>query len=130
AQRDDGSLMAFGTPGGDVQVQAMLEVFLNIVESGRQVQEAIEAPRFASLSHPNSFYPHSYTPGLLRLEGRYSAEVAAELERRGHRVAVWADWDPEAGAVCAALLEKGAEVGASRLAAGADPRRMAYAAGW
>src|SRR5262245_64609981 len=34
--------MPFGTPGGDVQTQAMLQVFLNIRLFGMEVQEAVE----------------------------------------------------------------------------------------
>src|SRR5262249_23334373 len=41
-------LMPFGTPGGDVQQQAMLQVFLNTTVWGMPLQEAIEAPRVAS----------------------------------------------------------------------------------
>ncbi len=126
AQRDDGAVLAFGSPGGDMQTQAMLEVFLNQA-AGASPQAAIEAPRFATLSHPNSFYPHTYAPGLLRLEGRFPPAVVAELEVRGHQVGLWADWDPEAGAVCLAQVEPGRDH--QRLSAGADPRRMAYAGG-
>ena len=39
-------LMPFGTPGGDVQPQAMLQVFLNVNAFGMDAQAAIEAPRF------------------------------------------------------------------------------------
>ena len=55
--------MPFGTPGGDVQTQAMLQVFLNIHLFGMEVQEAVEAPRVASYSYPSSFEPHAYHPG-------------------------------------------------------------------
>jgi gamma-glutamyltranspeptidase/glutathione hydrolase len=47
AFRDGKLLMAFGTPGGDQQSQAMLQVFLNIVEHGMTVQQAVEAPRMS-----------------------------------------------------------------------------------
>ena len=40
----------FGTPGGDVQSQAMLQVLLNVFVHGQDVQSAIENPRFASYS--------------------------------------------------------------------------------
>ena len=62
--------MPFGTPGGDVQTQAMLQAFLNIHVFGMEVQDAVEAPRCASYSYPGSFEPHDYHPGLLKLEGR------------------------------------------------------------
>lgn len=128
ARRRDSAVLAFGTPGGDVQCQAMLEVLLNVVHWGMDIQAAIEAPRFASLSHPNSFYPHAYTPGLLRAEARIPEAVLADLAGRGHRVEPWSAWDPEAGAVCVALREPGDPQ--PRLRAGADPRRTAYAGGW
>ena len=49
--------MPFGTPGGDVQCQAMLQVFLNIIEFQIDPQEAVELPRFATFNFPNSFSP-------------------------------------------------------------------------
>ncbi|MBI1965005.1 MAG: gamma-glutamyltransferase, partial [Betaproteobacteria bacterium] len=49
--------MPFGTPGGDVQCQAMLQVFLNINVFGMDAQAAVEAPRFANYSYPGSFEP-------------------------------------------------------------------------
>ena len=33
-------------------------------------QQAVEAPRFASYSFPDSFEPHSYSPGVLHVESR------------------------------------------------------------
>jgi len=65
----DGKLwMPFGTPGGDAQCQAMLQVFLNISVFEMNVQQAIEAPRFLSFNFPNSFWPHAYEPNRLLLE--------------------------------------------------------------
>ena len=45
-------LMPFGTPGGDVQPQSMLQVFLNVTVFDMDAQAAIEAPRFAELQFP------------------------------------------------------------------------------
>ena len=47
-----GGVMPFGTPGGDVQTQAMLQVMLNIFQHGMEVQDAIEAPRVRQLLIP------------------------------------------------------------------------------
>lgn len=44
--------MPFGTPGGDVQTQAMLQAFLNINVFDMEVQDAIEAPRCARTAIP------------------------------------------------------------------------------
>ena len=73
--------MPFGTPGGDVQTQAMLQVLLNVFVHGQDVQGAIEAPRFASYSYPSSFAPYDYYPGRLNLEARFSDKIADELAR-------------------------------------------------
>ena len=118
--------MTLGTPGGDVQCQTMLQVFLNVVEFGMEPQQAIEAPRFATWSFPNSFYPHAYYPGLLRVEGRFSSDVLSALRAKGHKVEEWAPWDAGAGAACMIMVNP--ETGT--LMGGADARRMAYVIGW
>jgi len=116
----------FGTPGGDVQSQAMLQVLLNVFVHGQDVQSAIENPRFASYSYPSSFAPYDYYPGRLSIEGRIPEAVGAELARRGHKVERWPDWIWLAGAVCGILSDPKRGV----IEAGADPRRAAYALGW
>jgi gamma-glutamyltranspeptidase/glutathione hydrolase len=117
--------MPFGTPGGDVQTQAMLQVFLNIHLFGMEVQEAVEAPRVASYSYPSSFEPHAYHPGLLNLESRIDKATGEALGRLGHKVGWWPDWTWLAGAVCTVVADQ--ETGV--LKGGADPRRPSYALG-
>jgi gamma-glutamyltranspeptidase/glutathione hydrolase len=117
--------MPFGTPGGDVQSQAMLQVLLNRFVFGQDLQAAIESPRFASYSFPSSFAPFDYYPGRLAIEARISEPVIAELTRRGHEIQRWPDWIWTAGAVCAIDLDKKRGI----IDAGADPRRAAYALG-
>jgi gamma-glutamyltranspeptidase/glutathione hydrolase len=113
-------LMPFGTPGGDVQQQAMLQVFLNTTVWGMPLQEAIEAPRVASRSFPDSFWPHVYAPGKLEAEGRLPKSTRDGLAALGHEVADWPDWEWRAGAVCAVKVgPEGTRWG------GADPRRGA-----
>jgi gamma-glutamyltranspeptidase/glutathione hydrolase len=126
ARRADGWIMPFGTPGGDVQVQAMLQVLLNVVAFGMPPQMAVEAPRVAAFSQPNSFFPHESQPGLVRAEARLGTRTLSALAARGHRVERWADWAWAAGAVCAIVREADGTL----LTAAADPRREAYAAGW
>ena len=119
-----GGVMPFGTPGGDVQIQAMLQVLLNTLHFGMELQEAIEAPRVASYSFPSSFAPFEYFPGRLAVEARIPAETRAELSRLGHEVKDWPEWTWLAGSVEAVMTNP--ETGL--IAAGADPRRPAYAA--
>lgn len=125
ARMPDGGMMPFGSPGGDVQPQAMLQVLLNVTAFGMTLQEAVEAPRIASSNLQGSFEPHPYTPGGMLLEGRVPGTVADGLRRRGHAVREWADFTWQAGAVCAVRQDNDTGV----LSAGADPRRPSYAVG-
>jgi gamma-glutamyltranspeptidase / glutathione hydrolase len=120
--RDGKLVMPFGTPGGDVQQQAMLQVLLNHVVFDMPLQQAIEAPRVASRSFPDSFWPHAYAPGKLEVERRIGKDTRDALAARGHEVSEWPEWEWRAGAVCAVRV---ADDGARWT--GADPRRGAHA---
>ena len=116
--------MGFGTPGGDVQMQAMLQVFLNVTEFGMTVQQAIEAPRFGTFTFPNSFSP--FAVGNFNIEGRFPRSTIEALGKLGHPIDMWSDVAPLAGAVCAVMRDPETRW----LHAGADPRREAYAIVW
>src|ERR1700712_15461 len=118
-----GGVMPFGTPGGDVQIQAMLQVLLNVMHFGMDPQSAIEAPRVASYSFPSSFAPFEYFPGRLAVEGRIDKATRDELAARGHTVQDWPEWTWLAGSVEAILTDPESGL----IGAGADPRRPAYA---
>jgi gamma-glutamyltranspeptidase/glutathione hydrolase len=119
----DGGVMPFGTPGNDVQPQAMLQVLLNLFQFGMDPQEAVEAPRVATYAFPASSAPHDYFPGRLALEGRIAPDVKDALAARGHVIAAWPDWTAVAG--CVDLIRSDPTRG--MLSAAADPRRPAYA---
>ena len=126
AFKDGKVYMPFGTPGGDMQVQSMVQVFLNIVEFGMDPQQAIEEPRIGTFNHPDSFAPHTYWPGLRQVETRIDESVIQELENRGHKIERWPDWTRATGNVC--LIEVDEDAGTRT--AGADARAEAYAIGW
>ncbi len=92
ATRNGQPFMSFGTPGGDQQDQWTLQFFINVIDFGMGVQEAIEAPRFSTAHFPSTFYPHNAMPGLVRLEDRIDSKVVDELAKRGHRVVVRPAW--------------------------------------
>ena len=77
----DGRAIPFGTPGGDVQAQAMLQTLLNRIVFGMDPQAAVEAPRFATYSFPDSFEPHSIQPGRLVLEARLPQSARRSARR-------------------------------------------------
>jgi gamma-glutamyltranspeptidase/glutathione hydrolase len=117
--------MPFGTPGGDVQQQAMLQVFLNVTAFGMRPQQAVEAPRVATRSFPDSFWPHTDFPGQLDAEQSVPGATRAALAALGHEVVERPDRDWRSGAVSAIVVGPD-----GTLMAGADPRRGAHAIGW
>jgi gamma-glutamyltranspeptidase/glutathione hydrolase len=119
-------VMPFGGPGGDLQPQAMLQVFLNHTVFGMSVQEAVEAPRFVTHSFPGTFEPHPYHPGRLDLERGIGEVAGGTLETSGHRVEWLPDLSIGTAGVCAIAADRERGV----LCGGADPRRAARAMGW
>lgn len=117
--------MAFGTPGGDSQDQWTLQFFLNFVEFGMNLQEALDAPTYHSLHFPESFYPRKAYPGRVSIESRISEDVRKELANKGHELVVPGDW--EHGRCLAILYDETTGV----ISAGASPRReTGYAIAW
>ncbi|MEQ9490900.1 MAG: gamma-glutamyltransferase [Alphaproteobacteria bacterium] len=123
ALRDDGTVVPFGAPGGDAQVQAMLQVFLNAFHFGMDVQEAIDAPRIISHSFPSSFSPFGHYPAVVSIEDRFDDSVLKEMANRGHRVDLYPAYTRNSAAVEMIV----AEPSPGFIRAGADPRQPAYA---
>jgi gamma-glutamyltranspeptidase/glutathione hydrolase len=119
-------MMGFGCPGGDIQPQGMLQVFLNLAEFGLNLQQAIEAPRVMSWNFPNSFAPHPYHPGRLDIEGRISDETRSRLREMGHEGADTEDFFSKASSVHAVAMDLDNGV----ITAGADPRCEGSALAW
>ena len=85
--RDGRPLMAFGVMGGPFQPQGQVQVLLNMLEFGMNVQEAGDAARF---SHSSALQPTGGTMtdgGRLALESGVGPDVREELARRGHILA-------------------------------------------
>ncbi len=117
--------MSYGTPGGDMQTQALVQVFLNIVVFGMDVQEAIDAPRFRSLNWPDAFSPHAYRPGTIELEAPIGRADGGALEDMGYEVVVKGERDNSFSAVCAVIRDPKT----GRLRGGADARESSWAEG-
>ena len=124
--KDGKPIMPIGCPGGDAQVQAMLQVFLNVVEFGMEPQEAIEAPRVISHSFPNSFWPHHIRPREVTVESRWETAVLDELRSRGHILIDDGEWSSKVARVCTIVVDETSGV----RTAGADPRSTSYAVAW
>jgi gamma-glutamyltranspeptidase/glutathione hydrolase len=109
--------MVFGTPGGDSQDQWTLQFFLNVVDFGMDLQEALDAPTVHSVHFPSSFYPRAAYPGRMVAERRISRKAVAGLKERGHEVVMAEGWangktmgircDGERGVISGAVAPKG-----------------------
>ncbi len=124
ALKDGKPFMVFGTPGADQQDQWTLQFFLNHVEFGMDLQEAVDAPNFHTSHFPASFYPHSADPGVMTVENRIETSTVEALRGRGHLVQVVHAWshgrvlgiryDPDTGVLYGAAsprLETGYAMG-------------------
>jgi gamma-glutamyltranspeptidase/glutathione hydrolase len=72
--KDGRPWLSFGVMGGDMQPQGHVQVLLNLIDFGMNVQEAGEAPRFR------------HTSNGLALETAISPEARFGLDTRGHRL--------------------------------------------
>ena len=86
-------------------------------------QEAVEAPRFASQSVTNSFYPHTYYPGQLGVEPGIPQSTRDELSAMGHDIVTVGS-----AGMGATVSTRDPETGV--LASSGDPRRACYAIAW
>jgi gamma-glutamyltranspeptidase/glutathione hydrolase len=73
----DGELfLTFGVMGGFMQPQGQVQVLLNIIDFGMEVQTALDAPRFRYFPERNSC---AFEPG-------FAPEVLQALGDKGHRI--------------------------------------------
>lgn len=122
--RDGKLLFVVGSPGGDDQCQRTMQTFLNMVEFGMNVQQAIEAPRWSTRSFPASPFPHTMYPGEISLEARIPAATREALKKLGHKVKVARPWSQGLNAGIWLDTETGV------LSAGVDPRSEGVALAW
>jgi gamma-glutamyltranspeptidase/glutathione hydrolase len=86
AMRDGKPWLAFGVMGGDMQPQGHVQILVNLIDFGMNLQEAGDAPRYY---HSGSSEPTGTlmtTGGTLHLESGVSEQVRRELTSMGHRL--------------------------------------------
>ncbi|MBS1856333.1 MAG: gamma-glutamyltransferase [Acidobacteria bacterium] len=74
--RDGKPVLALGSPGGPTIINSVLEVIVNVLDFGMNVQDAVNWPRFH----------HQWLPDVLSMEPGYSPDTVALLEQRGYRI--------------------------------------------
>jgi len=108
--KDGKPFFCFGVMGGSMQPQGHLQVLLNIIEFGMNVEEAGEAPRF-----------RHYTRGVA-LESEIDALTRYKLIRKGHRII----WGLSFGGYQGIMIDPETSV----LYGGSDIRKDGCAVGW
>ena len=74
--RDGKPYLALGSPGGPTIINTVLEVIVNVLDFGLNVQDAVNRPRFH----------HQWLPDTLSMEPGFSPDTIALLESRGHKI--------------------------------------------
>jgi gamma-glutamyltranspeptidase/glutathione hydrolase len=106
--------VALGSPGGFGIVQYVVQVIVNMIDYGLDIQSAIEAPRFRIED----------LKGTVGLEKRISKPVIQALAALGHGVLELPEWTDRVGGVEAVYLDHAT----SNMLGGYDPRRNSMAA--
>jgi gamma-glutamyltranspeptidase / glutathione hydrolase len=78
--------MSFGVMGGDFQPLGQVQILLNVIDFGMNLQEAGDAPR---ISHTGSSQPtgeKASDSGTVQLESGFDYESIRELMGRGHKL--------------------------------------------
>ena len=86
ALKDGKPFLSFAVQGGDSQDQNLLQFFLNVVEFGMSVQEAVEAPNFNSFQMRSSFDDHRTEPGRILLNDATPPWVRRDLRNMGYQM--------------------------------------------
>ena len=86
--RDGVPLLSFGVMGGSMQPQGHVQVLLNMIDFGMDVQAAGDAARYRHIGSSDPSGARRVDGGALFVESGVSAEVIGNLVKRGHSVAV------------------------------------------
>lgn len=124
--KDGKSLMGLSTPGGEQQLQAILQVFLNVVVWGMSPEQALDQPRFGSKNFPATGSEVNENPGRLSLEERIPEETFAALRELGHDIESWGRWNWRACALTVTYRDPGSGI----LIGAGDVRRETHSLGY
>jgi gamma-glutamyltranspeptidase / glutathione hydrolase len=112
--KDGKIVFAVGSPGGSTIINTVLQVIINLVDFGMNVQQAIDEPRFH----------HQWLPDKIAWEPfEFSRDTTEALARMGHIFAEKPEFIGDAHAI-AVDPKNDDRLGAS------DPRRGGVAVGW
>jgi gamma-glutamyltranspeptidase/glutathione hydrolase len=82
--KDGKPWLSFGVMGGDMQPQGHVQVLLNLIDFGMNVQEAGDAARFHHTGSSTPTGRRMQDGGVLHLESGIGMEIRRALAKRGH----------------------------------------------
>ena len=86
--KDDQPFMVIGSPGGPRIITTVVQVIINVIDFGMEIQAAIDAPRLH----------HQWKPDRLRLEKTFATDIE-KLSALGHQVNQNGTWSAAHGIV-------------------------------
>ena len=92
AKRNGCLWSVLGCMGADGQPQIQMQAYVGLIDYGLDIQEALEAPRFLS-----GRFGLGEARDTLHIEARFPSATLSDLERRGHTLNRWGDWNELAG---------------------------------
>ncbi len=108
-KRKGKNFLVTGSPGGSRIITTTLQVIMNVIDHGLNIQAAVNAPRIH----------HQWLPDEIRIEQGISPDTIALLERQGHVV----KQKSAMGAIQSILIDPD-----GRMLGAADPRRSTSSA--
>lgn len=102
-KRNKKNFLVTGSPGGSRIITTTLQVIMNVIDHGLNIQSAVTAPRVH----------HQWLPDLLRVEEGLSPDTIKDLQKMGHEIRQ----RPAMGGIQSIMITDGVMYG------GADPRR-------
>jgi gamma-glutamyltranspeptidase / glutathione hydrolase len=87
--REGRPFISFGVMGGDMQPQGHVQIVVNLVDFGMNLQEAGDAPRIYHTGSSEPTGQQMTTGGILNLESGFRTESIQKLMMMGHQV----HWD-------------------------------------
>jgi gamma-glutamyltranspeptidase/glutathione hydrolase len=121
AFRNDRLWAVLGCMGADGQPQIHLQTYVAMIDFGQDIQQALAGPRWLS-----GRFGLGEARDTLHIEARFPRETIDELERRGHPVDRWGDWNELAGHAHGITIDPHSGVRAG----GFDPRSDGAAVGF
>ena len=112
--RDGKPVLVIGTPGGSRIITVVLQLIINTVDYGMDLQEAIDAPRIHQQWLPETTFvePFALSPDTRRM-----------LVDMGHQIVEGAPWSHATGIIVGSPWVGGASRSGNRYYGAIDPRR-------